>query len=72
MVVKRKHHAHDRAETMGGGLKMTETKDVQFVCAACNKDYEGDTNHVMTECNLCGRIHCDECVDEHGHCVECK
>ena len=56
---------------MVGGLKMTETKDVQFVCAACDKDYEGDTSNVMTECNLCGRIHCDECVDEHGHCVEC-
>jgi hypothetical protein len=50
---------------------MTETKDVQFVCAACDKDYEGDTSNVMTECNLCGRIHCDECVDEHGHCVAC-
>ena len=50
---------------------MTETKDVQFVCAACDEDYEGDTSNVMTECNLCGRIHCDECVDEHGHCVAC-
>jgi len=45
--------------------------DPQFVCAACNENYEGDTSHVMTECRVCHRIHCDDCVDEHGHCVEC-
>lgn len=25
----------------------------------------------MTECCLCRRIHCNECVDEFGRCVEC-
>ncbi|MBW1861302.1 MAG: hypothetical protein JRJ02_02875 [Deltaproteobacteria bacterium] len=47
-------------------------EDVQFVCAACNKNFEGEKDNVMTECRVCGRIHCNECVDEHGHCVECK
>lgn len=47
--------------------------DVQFVCAACNKSYDGDDKDtVMTECRVCGRLHCNECVDEHGHCVECQ
>ncbi len=45
--------------------------DPQFVCAACDESYEGDTEHVMTECRVCNRIHCGECVDEFGHCVEC-
>ena len=45
--------------------------EVQFVCAACEKTYEGDNKNVMTECRVCGRIHCKDCVDEHGHCVEC-
>jgi hypothetical protein len=44
--------------------------DVQFVCAACEKNYEGDKN-VMTECRVCHRIHCSDCVDENGRCVEC-
>jgi hypothetical protein len=25
----------------------------------------------MTECRLCGRLHCSDCVDEYGRCVEC-
>ena len=45
--------------------------DPQFVCAACDADYEGETENVMTECRVCHRLHCDECVDEFGHCVEC-
>lgn len=44
--------------------------DVQFVCSACEKDYEGD-HDVMTECRVCHRIHCKDCVDEFGRCVEC-
>ena len=51
---------------------MNESKDVQFVCAACEKDYSGDKDNVMTECRVCHRIHCSGCVDEHGHCVECS
>ena len=31
--------------------------DVKFVCAACEENYEGDKEHVMTECNLCKLIH---------------
>ena len=46
--------------------------DPQFVCAACDESYEGDTSTVMTECKVCNRIHCSDCVDEFGHCVECK
>ena len=46
-------------------------EDVEFVCAACKKGYEGDTENVMTECRLCHRIHCKDCVDEFGLCIEC-
>ena len=56
---------------MMGGREMNETQDAQFVCAACEKDYEGDVDNVMTECRVCHRIHCSDCVDEHGQCVEC-
>ncbi len=38
--------------------------DPGFVCVACGKDYEGDTTNVMTECKVCERLHCSECVDE--------
>lgn len=46
--------------------------DIQFVCAACEESYEGDKEHVITECRLCKRIHCKDCVDEFGNCVECS
>ena len=51
---------------------MTETEDLQFVCTACDASYEGDTSTVMTECKVCHRLHCSDCVDEYGRCVECK
>ena len=46
-------------------------EDVQFVCAACEESYEGDKEHVLTECRVCQRTHCTECVDEFGKCVAC-
>jgi hypothetical protein len=46
-------------------------EDVEFVCSACEKGYEGETENVMTECRLCHRIHCKDCVDEFGRCIEC-
>ncbi len=46
--------------------------DPQFVCAACSKEYEGDTTNVLTACKVCGRLHCKDCVDEFGRCVECS
>lgn len=46
-------------------------EDVQFVCSACEKSFEGDDRDVMTECRVCRRIHCKDCVDEFGRCVEC-
>ena len=56
-------------KTKHRSLKMT---DPQFVCAACDENYEGDTSTVMTECRVCNRIHCNDCVDEFGRCVECE
>jgi hypothetical protein len=50
---------------------MSDTQDVQFVCAACSKCHTGDVSNVMTECRVCRRIHCNQCVDEFGRCVEC-
>ena len=45
--------------------------ETQFVCAGCEKEYSGDVSDVMTECRVCHRIHCSDCVDEYGRCVEC-
>jgi hypothetical protein len=43
-----------------------------FVCSACEKEVEGEAQGVMTECRVCHRIHCKDCVDEFGQCVECQ
>jgi hypothetical protein len=48
------------------------TEDPKFVCPACDESYEGDTSTVMTECRVCHRLHCSDCVDEYGRCVECN
>jgi hypothetical protein len=45
--------------------------EVQFVCAACEKTYEGDCGAAVTECRVCKRLHCKGCVDEFGRCGEC-
>ena len=47
------------------------TENIQFVCEACGNDYEGDTSKVMTECRVCRRLHCSNCVDEYGRCIKC-
>ena len=46
------------------------SEDVQFVCGACRIDYSGKKD-VMTNCRMCGRLHCTDCIDEFGNCVEC-
>jgi hypothetical protein len=46
--------------------------DPLFVCAACQKEYESEAENVMTECRVCHRIHCKDCVDEFGQCIDCK
>lgn len=46
--------------------------DPKFVCSACEKDFSSDTSKVMTECRVCRRIHCKDCVDEFGRCIECR
>jgi hypothetical protein len=47
------------------------TDDAQFVCEACHIDFS-EKKDVMTNCRMCGRLHCNECVDEFGRCVECS
>jgi hypothetical protein len=47
------------------------TDDIQFVCGACEKNYEGDTGNVITQCRVCRRLHCSDCVDEYGRCIKC-
>jgi hypothetical protein len=53
----------------GGGMKMS---DPEFVCAACDTSHESHAGDVMTECRVCARLHCSECVDEFGRCIECS
>ena len=45
--------------------------DPEFVCSACDTGHESHEGDVMTECRVCNRIHCSECVDEFGRCIEC-
>jgi hypothetical protein len=52
-------------------IKEEKMSDPGFVCAACSKEFEGDVTNVMTECKVCKRLHCGECVDEFGRCTEC-
>lgn len=49
-----------------------EMSDPEFVCAACDKGHESHAGDVMTECRVCKRLHCGECVDEYGNCIECS
>ncbi len=44
-------------------------EDAKFVCGACEKSSE--QKDAMTECRVCRRIHCSDCVDEYGRCVAC-
>jgi hypothetical protein len=46
--------------------------DPEFVCTVCDKNLQGEEHNVMTECRVCHRIHCKDCVDEFGRCVECQ
>jgi hypothetical protein len=48
------------------------TEDVQFECSACHKDCNAHPESTLTACRLCGRLHCPDCVDEYGRCVECS
>jgi hypothetical protein len=45
------------------------TEDAQFVCEACRIDYS-EKKDVMTNCRMCGRLHCSDCIEEFGRCVE--
>jgi predicted RNA-binding Zn-ribbon protein involved in translation (DUF1610 family) len=47
------------------------SEDAKFECTACNIEYDRDEKNVMTACRMCGRLHCPDCVDEHGRCVSC-
>ena len=57
------------ARVTEGGMKMS---DPEFVCSACDTGHESHEGDVMTECRVCNRIHCSECVDEYGRCIECS
>jgi hypothetical protein len=47
------------------------SEDTQFECTACHIKHEDHGENVMTACRLCGRLHCQDCVDEYGRCVAC-
>jgi hypothetical protein len=47
------------------------SEDTKFVCTACHIELTGEGENVMTACRLCGRLHCQDCVDEYGRCVAC-
>ena len=46
--------------------------DENFACVACGAEAEGDVKTSITECRECRRMHCDQCMDENGLCVECR
>lgn len=45
--------------------------DAQFECTACHIDHSEDADNVMTSCRKCGKVHCQDCLDEFGQCVAC-
>jgi len=45
--------------------------DAQFTCTACHIDHDHDADTVMTSCRKCGKMHCQDCLDEFGRCVTC-
>lgn len=45
--------------------------DAQFTCTACHIDHAHDADTVMTSCHKCGKMHCQDCLDEFGRCVTC-
>ena len=46
---------------------------VSFECSACGNEYEGEVvSRGSSDCRVCFRIGCDECLDERGNCVPCE
>jgi Prokaryotic RING finger family 2 len=53
-------------------MSQDNQQDAQFECTACHiKHTKEDAENAMTACRLCGRLHCQDCVDEYGRCVAC-
>lgn len=50
---------------------MSESEDAKFTCSACHIEQPEEGPNIMTACRACGRIHCKDCIDEFGRCVEC-
>jgi hypothetical protein len=48
-----------------------QTDDVHFSCTACHISVDEDAKESLTACRLCGKLHCESCVDEYGRCVTC-
>ncbi len=46
--------------------------DAQFTCTACHIDHAHDHDNTMTSCRKCGKMHCQDCLDEFGQCVACN
>ncbi len=42
----------------------------QFACAACGEDFRHEAT--VTECRMCHRTFCDECINAQGICVPCE
>jgi len=41
----------------------------KFECVACGKDFDRET--AVSECRVCHRTYCDQCLNEEGMCVPC-
>lgn len=42
----------------------------QFECAACGEVLEHAIS--VSECRICNRTYCKECINEEGLCVPCE
>ncbi|HOV85336.1 MAG TPA: hypothetical protein PLM79_03180 [Syntrophobacteraceae bacterium] len=45
------------------------TEEKMFTCAACGEEYTRDA--AVSECRMCRRTFCEECIDEWGNCTPC-
>jgi hypothetical protein len=45
-------------------------KDDKFECAACGLEFGRET--AVSDCRVCHRSLCDQCLDKNGLCVPCS
>lgn len=51
-------------------MEFRTRKHQEFTCEACGTEY--DREEAVSECRVCHRTFCDECINEENICVPCE